>query len=108
MSGGSRPLAERVYKSSLSDPMETPIDIPATDKVTEEIGYLLQRWAKGIGVDHHDTAEGHGFRCGETYIDLAFLIIAVYKKVKRPDLKKTGPYCLTMRLLRRSAHSSAE
>ena len=39
-------------------PMVTPVDTLATDKVTEEIGYLLQRWAKGIGVDHHDTTEG--------------------------------------------------
>lgn len=51
------------YTSLLSQiPMSTPVDIPATDEVMEKIGRLLQRWAKGIGVDYHDTAEGSWFQ----------------------------------------------
>lgn len=51
------------YISLLSQiPMSTPVDVARTDDVVEAIGLLLQRWAKGVGVHHHDTPEGPWFQ----------------------------------------------
>lgn len=43
-------------------PMSVPVDIEATDEVVDKIARLLQRWAKEIGVDHHDTPDGPWFQ----------------------------------------------
>lgn len=43
-------------------PMSIPVDIAATDEVVDKIAQLLQRWAKGTGIDHHDTEAGPWFQ----------------------------------------------
>lgn len=43
-------------------PMSIPVDVAATDQVVDEIARLLQRWAREIGVDHHDTPQGPWFQ----------------------------------------------
>lgn len=51
------------YTSLLAQiPMSVPVDTEATDEVVDKIARLLQRWAKEIGVDHHDTPEGPWFQ----------------------------------------------
>lgn len=48
-------------------PMSIPVNIEETDEVVDKIAHLLQRWAKSIGVDHHDTPEGPWFQLTRTY-----------------------------------------
>ncbi len=47
-------------------PMSIPVDVEATDEVVDKLAQLLQHWAKGIGVDHHDTSEGPWFQMTRT------------------------------------------
>lgn len=51
------------YTTLLSQiPMNTPVDIPATDAIVENIGQLLQRWAEGVGIEYRDTTDGAWFQ----------------------------------------------
>lgn len=42
--------------------MKVPVDIAATDDVVEQMARFLQRWAREIGIDYHDTPSGPWFR----------------------------------------------
>lgn len=43
-------------------PMTVDLNVEATDKVVNDMGFFLQRWADGIGFDFHDTDDGPYFR----------------------------------------------
>lgn len=42
-------------------PLSLDVDIPQTDKTVKEVAKHLQRWAKEIGFDFHDTPSGEGW-----------------------------------------------